>query len=156
MRPNAVQRQPRRRHAGRGGSLGDLKLKMREGMRSPPARSRADYFFKVHKPSARQGEARADGRPVGGPSGAIIIVAAPRPRRRATGRRPFRSDCNRWSFLARAGRRAAEGLRAISRFRHQDAQTPPSPLVGEGGWGDEGQRRIGMQNIAHLSQKLYT
>ena len=23
--------------------------------------------------------------------------------------------------------------------RHPDAQTPPSPLVGEGGWGDEGQ-----------------
>ena len=46
-------------------------------------------------------------------------------------------------------------LRAIYRFRHQDAQTPPSPLVGEGGRGDEGQRRTGMQNIAHLSQKLY-
>jgi hypothetical protein len=46
-------------------------------------------------------------------------------------------------------------LRAIFRFRHQDAQTPPSPLVGEGGRGDEGQKRIGMQNIAHLSQKLY-
>ena len=29
-------------------------------------------------------------------------------------------------------------LRAISRFVHQNAQTPPSPLVGEGGWGDEG------------------
>jgi len=31
-------------------------------------------------------------------------------------------------------------LRAIFRFRHQDAQTPPSPLVGEGGRGDEGQQ----------------
>ena len=31
-------------------------------------------------------------------------------------------------------------LRNISRFRHQDAQTPPSPLVGEGGRGDEGQK----------------
>ena len=31
-------------------------------------------------------------------------------------------------------------LRAIVRFRHQDAQTPPSPLVGEGGRGDEGQK----------------
>jgi hypothetical protein len=29
-----------------------------------------------------------------------------------------------------------------SRFGHQNTQTPPSPLVGEGGWGDEGQRRI--------------
>ena len=28
------------------------------GMRSPPARARADYFFKDHKPSALQGEAR--------------------------------------------------------------------------------------------------
>ena len=31
-------------------------------------------------------------------------------------------------------------LRAISPFRHQDAQTPPSPRVGEGGWEDEGQK----------------
>ena len=57
---------------------------------------------------------------------------------------------------AHRGRFLGKPLRAISRFRHQNAQTPPSPLVGEGGWGDEGQRRIGMQNIAHLSQKLYT
>jgi hypothetical protein len=28
------------------------------GMRSPPARARADYFFKDYKPSALQGEAR--------------------------------------------------------------------------------------------------
>jgi hypothetical protein len=117
------------------------------------------------------------------------------------------------------GRCFGKPLRAISRFSHQDAQTPPSPLVGEGGlgadrtfeqrcvfwlcngqsailsapthrtgrcgfqtcppWrsnaagnvhrtyflsalegeggrGDEGQRCAGMQNIAHLSQKLYT
>jgi hypothetical protein len=31
-------------------------------------------------------------------------------------------------------------LRTIVRFRHQDAQTPPSPRVGEGGRGDEGQK----------------
>jgi hypothetical protein len=31
-------------------------------------------------------------------------------------------------------------LRAISRFRHQNAQTPPSPRVGEGGRGDGGKR----------------
>ena len=54
------------------------------------------------------------------------------------------------------GRFFGNPLRAISRFRHQNVQNPPSPLVGEGGWGDEGQRRISMQNIAHLSQKLYT
>jgi len=53
------------------------------------------------------------------------------------------------------GRFFGKPLRAISRFSHQDAQPPPSPLVGEGGWGDEGERRTGMQNIAHLSQKLY-
>jgi hypothetical protein len=32
-----------------------------------------------------------------------------------------------------------EPPRAILRFRHQDAPTPPSPRVGEGGRGDEGQ-----------------
>ena len=46
-------------------------------------------------------------------------------------------------------------LRAIFCFRHQDAQNPPSPLVGEGGKGDEGQARTGMQQTAHLSQELY-
>jgi hypothetical protein len=30
-------------------------------------------------------------------------------------------------------------LHSFSRFGLQDAQTPPSPRVGEGGWGDEGQ-----------------
>jgi hypothetical protein len=35
----------------------------------------------------------------------------------------------------RSGRASA---RTLSRFRHQDAQTPPSPRVGEGGRGDEG------------------
>ncbi len=47
-------------------------------------------------------------------------------------------------------------LRAISRFSHQNAQTPPSPLWEKGAGGDEGQKRTGMQNIAHLTQKLYT
>jgi hypothetical protein len=65
-----------------------------------------------------------------------------------------------WRDVARCGLKpslsAGKPLRAISRFSHQDAQPPPSPLVGEGGRGDEGQRRAGMQNIAHLSQKLYT
>jgi hypothetical protein len=35
----------------------------------------------------------------------------------------------------RSGRASA---RTLSRFRHQDAQTPSSPRVGEGGRGDEG------------------
>jgi hypothetical protein len=46
-------------------------------------------------------------------------------------------------------------LRAIFRFRRQDIQTPPSPLVGKGGRGDEGQKRTGMQKITHLSQGIY-
>jgi hypothetical protein len=52
------------------------------------------------------------------------------------------------------GRFFGKPLRAIFRFSHQDAQAPPSPRVGEGGWGDEGQRRTGMQHIAHRAQKL--
>ncbi len=43
-------------------------------------------------------------------------------------------------------------LRAISRFRHQDAQTPPSPLVGEGGRGMRGKRRGNAANRASLSR----
>ena len=42
-----------------------------------------------------------------------------------------------------------------SRFRHQDAQTPPSPLVGEGDRGDEGQKRTGMPQTAPCSQERY-
>ncbi len=51
---------------------------------------------------------------------------------------------------AHRGRFFGKPLRAIFRFRHQDAQTPPSPLVGEGGRGDEGQTRAGMQPTAHI------
>jgi len=47
------------------------------------------------------------------------------------------------------GRFGGKPRRAIFRFRHQDAQTPPSPLVGDGGRGDEGQMRTGM--LAHTS-----
>ena len=38
------------------------------------------------------------------------------------------------------GRFLGKPRRAIFRFSHQDAPTPPSPLVGEGGRGDEGQK----------------
>jgi hypothetical protein len=55
---------------------------------------------------------------------------------------------------AHRGRFFGKPLYVISRFMHQDDQTPPSPLVGEGGWGDEGQKRTGMQKTAHLSQEL--
>jgi hypothetical protein len=34
-------------------------------------------------------------------------------------------------------------------------QTPPSLLVGEGGWGEEGQKCTGMQKTAYLSQELH-
>ena len=41
------------------------------------------------------------------------------------------------------GRCFGKPLRAISRFSHQNAQTPPSPLMGDGGRGDEGKRASG-------------
>ncbi len=47
-------------------------------------------------------------------------------------------------------------LHVIFRFRHQNAQNPPSPLVGEVGRGMRGQKCTGMQKITHLSQELYT
>jgi hypothetical protein len=40
--------------------------------------------------------------------------------------------------VAHRGRFFGKPLRAISRFSHQDAQPPPSPLVGEGGGGMRG------------------
>ena len=56
---------------------------------------------------------------------------------------------------ASSGRFFGKPLHFFSRFGLQDAQTPPSPLVGEGGWGDEGQKRTGIEKTAHLSQELY-
>ena len=59
---------------------------------------------------------------------------------------PF-SPCGRRSAGGGLQERVFEKpLCAIFRFRHQDTQTPPFPLVGEGGWGDEGQTRLEMQN----------
>jgi hypothetical protein len=49
--------------------------------------------------------------------------------------RPARPLLPVWEKAYR-GRFFGKPLRAIFRFRHQDAQTPPSPRVGEGGWGD--------------------
>jgi hypothetical protein len=46
----------------------------------------------------------------------------------------------RGALTAYRGRFLGKPRRAISRFSHQDAPTPPSPLVGEGGRGDEGQK----------------
>ena len=55
--------------------------------------------------------------------------------------------------LALQGQVLGRRLRSLSRFGLQDAQTPPSSLVGEGGWGDEGQKRTGMQQTAHRFQE---
>ncbi len=56
---------------------------------------------------------------------------------------------------AHRGRFFGKPLRAISRFRHQDAQIHPSPRVEEGGRRDEGQKRSGMQKITqqHTSRR---
>jgi hypothetical protein len=51
---------------------------------------------------------------------------------------PFAPCGRRGRGDAHRGRCFGKPLRAISRFRHQDAQPPPSPRVGEGGRGDEG------------------
>jgi len=49
---------------------------------------------------------------------------------------PF-SPCGRKGMGgSHRGRCFGTPLCAISRFSHQDAQTPPSPRVGERGWGD--------------------
>jgi len=48
-----------------------------------------------------------------------------------------------------AAMRLWEAPAFLLRFGLQDAQTPPSPLVGEGGWGDEGQTRTGIQITAN-------
>ena len=54
------------------------------------------------------------------------------------------------------GRFFGKPLHSFSHSGLQEAQTPPSPRVGEGGRGDEGQKRTGMQQTAYLSQELYT
>jgi len=64
---------------------------------------------------------------------------------------PFSPRGSRRMGDAHRGRFCGKSLRAISCFSHQDAQTPPSPCVGEGGWGDEGQRRTGMQKAGRAS-----
>jgi hypothetical protein len=69
----------------------------------------------------------------------------------------MRVCARRWIERLRGGRVIAgvgffgKLLCVISCFRHQDAQTPPSPTRGEGGWGDERQRHARMQRISHLS-----
>ena len=68
----------------------------------------------------------------------------------------MRVCARRWIERLRGGRVIAgvgffgKLLCVISCFRHQDAQTPPSPTRGEGGRGDEGQKRTGMQKTLHM------
>jgi hypothetical protein len=75
--------------------------------------------------------------------------------KRASGERS-RARCPRSREESQGGARASrprrligqvfrKARRAISRFKHQDARSPPSPLVGEEGRGDEGQKRLGIQ-----------
>ena len=52
------------------------------------------------------------------------------------------------------GRFLGKPRRAIFRFSHQDASTPPSPLVGEGGRGMRGKRRGNAANCALLLRTL--
>jgi hypothetical protein len=88
---------------------------------------------------------------------AVVGVRAACPRRRDASGTPALPGCApSW----KRGQCPLQGwvfkpLRAIFRFSHQDAQKPPSPLVGEGGWGDEGQKRSGKQKITHRSQERY-
>jgi hypothetical protein len=83
--------------------------------------------------------------------------------RREGMRREARGDVGAQRICARTGSEGNGAYRSrffgkpLHSFSHsglQEAQTPPSPLVGEGGWGDEGQKRTGMQQTAHLSQEL--
>jgi len=62
-----------------------------QARRSPPARARADYFFKDHKPSAIQDEARLRGRE-------RIISSKTISPRWAPGRKPLRGyGLERWT-----------------------------------------------------------
>jgi len=85
------------------------------------------------QPRSGRGSVHEGGRPTKRPHGAMSIAS------------PFP---HRGGFFGKP-------LHAISRFIHQNAQTPPSPRVGEGGRGDEGQQRTGMQKITDLSQEIY-
>jgi hypothetical protein len=86
--------------------------------------------------------------------------ATSRPRRRAspwlaeglslTARGAYRIYCS--IFISPQSPHAGGDARAP---RTHVVQSPPSPLVGEGGRGDEGQKRAGMQKITDLSQEIY-
>ena len=98
-------------------------------MQSPPARAIPNYFFKDHQPA-------------GGEDGTL--------QKSSQGFNVSENCYNSQSPSAPRQRRIPDlilnlltGVRFLgkpqhflSRFRHQDAQTPPSPLVGEEGRGD--------------------
>jgi hypothetical protein len=140
-------------------------------MQSPPARALPDYFLKDHKPSARRGEDRLRG-PERTISSKTISprLSRTKPAFAGYGRYLFKDHiptsrqrtatcydvclgCDR-----RIGSPAAGACIPCSSFWRPvqaRAQTPPSLLVGEGGWGEEGQKCTGMQKTAYLSQELH-
>ena len=104
----------------------------------------------LREPERRAGVSRAS-RLRGHDALAPSRNATATPRRRAGGS----LACMRAGGARTRGRPSYRGgffgkpLRSFSRFGHQDAQTPPSPLVGEGGREDEGQKRIGMPHTTY-------
>ena len=126
------------------------------------------------KPSASQGEARLRGlyqiiysKTISPRLSMAKPACASRERQRCPSRlsplasrlSPLHSEARLHGREARAGHPCelagagflGKPLRAISRFQPSERQTPPSPLVGEGGWGDEGQSRTGMQKAGRAS-----
>jgi hypothetical protein len=84
------------------------------------------YLLKDHTPSALRGEAR-----LRGPESCTLLQE--RERRHLRCARLRRAPRQRRSSPAGASTRSARAsARTRSRFGHQDAQTPPSPFVGEG------------------------
>ena len=84
------------------------------------------YLLKDHTPSALRGEAR-----LRGPESCTLLQE--RERRHLRCARLRRAPRQRCSSPAGASTRSARAsARTRSRFGHQDAQTPPSPFVGEG------------------------
>ncbi len=53
------------------------------------------------------------------------------------------------------GRFFGKPLHSFSHSGLPEAQTPPSPRVGEGSWGDEGQQRPGMKPHSVLILRLF-
>ena len=116
----------------------------------------ADYVLKDHKPSANQGKARLrglyqiiysktiynsktdDDSKTDDAFVAVIVTL-------------LRIGCDDHASAYRSGF-FWKPLHSFSRSGLQNDQTPPSPLVGERGRGNEGRKRTGTQKITDLSQ----